>query len=155
MNCLTKPDLRVTTSSRRCPRLATTAKASTESHGRVDSSARRRQRQSVSNDQQIGVPTGVRWVAGPTGRPVTARLHAVGRRFGPASGRRISGRGRHRKGTSKGTLADRPRRYNGLRLWRRKADSLELIRMGGGSSQRLMENWWPWTVRPGKWTHTL
>jgi len=86
----------------------------------------------VSNDQQIGVPTGVRWVAGPnwpTGDRKASTPSAV------ASGQHLAVVFQDEVVTEKGLQKENSLIvrdvYNGLRLWRRKADSLELISDGG------------------------
>ncbi len=96
-------------------------------HQRGDAS-----RNPVSNDQQIGVPTGVRWVAGPnwpTGDRKASTPSAV------ASGQHLAVVFQDEVVTEKGLQKENSLIvrdvYNGLRLWRRKADSLELISDGG------------------------
>jgi outer membrane protein assembly factor BamB len=86
----------------------------------------------VSNDQQIGVPTGVRWVAGPnwpTGDRKASTPSAV------ASGQHLAVVFQDEVATEQGLRKENSLIvrdvYNGLRLWRRKADSLELISDGG------------------------
>ena len=82
----------------------------------------------VSTDKQIGVPTGVRWVAGPswpTGNRKSSVPSAVASKnhivyvfqdeVGPAKGSR-----------NEDSLIARDA-WNGLRLWRRKAESLEVV----------------------------
>ncbi len=86
----------------------------------------------VSSDRQIGVPTGVRWVAGPnwpTGDRKASTPAAV------ASDRHLAVVFQDEVKTAKGMSKENSLIvrdvYNGLRLWRRKADSLELISAGG------------------------
>ena len=86
----------------------------------------------VSADKQIGVPTGVRWVAGPnwpTGDRKASTPSAV------ASDKHLAVVFQDEVATAKGLRRENSLIvrdvYNGLRLWRRKADSLELISAGG------------------------
>ena len=86
----------------------------------------------VSMDQQIGVPTGVRWVAGPnwpTGDRKASTPSAV------ASDQHLAVVFQDEVVTENGLRRENSLIvrdvYNGLRLWRRKADSLELISDGG------------------------
>ena len=86
----------------------------------------------VSNDRQIGVPTGVRWVAGPnwpTGDRKASTPSAV------ASEQHLAVVFQDEVATEEGLRKENSLIvrdvYNGLRLWRRTADSLELISGGG------------------------
>ena len=86
----------------------------------------------VSRDTQIGVPTGVRWVAGPnwpTGDRKASTPSAV------ASDQHLAVVFQDEVVTDEGTSKENSLIvrdvYNGLRLWRRKADSLELISDAG------------------------
>ena len=102
------------------PRLASLG---TWTHKRGDASGN-----PVSTDKQIGVPTGVRWVAGPSW-PTGNRKSAI--RAVVASKKQLvyvfqdeitSENGPRREDSLIARDA-----YNGLRLWRRKADSTEIV----------------------------
>jgi outer membrane protein assembly factor BamB len=86
----------------------------------------------VSSDTLVGVPTGVRWIAGPiwpTGDRKASVPTAV------ASSRHLACVFEDEVSTSKGMKREKSLivrdAYNGLRLWRRKADSAEVIAAGG------------------------
>lgn len=86
----------------------------------------------VSADTQVGVPTGVRWVAGPnwpTGDRKASVPSAV------ASDQHLAVVFEDEVDTPEGTVRENSLIvrdvYNGLRLWRRKADSMELVSAGG------------------------
>jgi hypothetical protein len=86
----------------------------------------------VSTDTQVGVPTGVRWVAGPnwpTGDRKASTPSAV------ASSEHLAVVFQDEVSTDEGmrkedSLIVRDV-YNGLRLWRRKAESMDVVSSGG------------------------
>lgn len=86
----------------------------------------------VSADKQIGVPTGVRWVAGPnwpTGDRKASTPTAV------ASDTHLAVVFEDEIATPTGTRRENSLIvrdvFNGLRLWRRKADSMDVLSAGG------------------------
>jgi outer membrane protein assembly factor BamB len=86
----------------------------------------------VSTDTQVGVPTGVRWVAGPnwpTGDRKASTPSAV------ASSEHLAVVFQDEVATDEGMIKEDSLIvrdvFNGLRLWRRKAESMDVLASGG------------------------
>jgi hypothetical protein len=110
----------------------------------------------VSADTQIGVPTGVRWVAGPSW-PTGNRKSAVPAVV--ASKKHLVYVFEDEVATAEGTRRENSLiardAYNGLRLWRRKSESNDLVSVDGRIYTKVADKLVALDGETGKVIHTF